>query len=184
MLDIGEPRGRDKAGWLGGVAAGVFAMEDAGQGESPVGCVGVRVDNALSSEEASTALPEHCLHGTWTCFLAIRFPRTIKNHEGLTNLLISALYSDIVAVSILQAGREGQQASTADIEGLFKAASLMTNHICNKQVRELKCTFEMWGSAIRRRKVPSMGDGDRGISGRAPYMSRDVRGGGGRGFGR
>ena len=107
-----------------------------------------------------------------------------ENYKGLTNLLIGAPYSDVVAVSAPQAGREGRQVSAADIKGLFKAMSLMTNHVHNKQVRELKCTFKMWGSAIRRRKVPSMGDGNGGISGRVPYMSWDARGGGGRGFGR
>ena len=105
-----------------------------------------------------------------------------KNHEGLTNLLIGALYSDIAAVSVLQAGREGQQASAADIKGLFKAASLMTNQLHNQRVRELKCTFNTWGSAIHRRKVPSMEDGDGGIGGRLPYTLWDARGGGGRRF--
>ena len=72
--------------------------------------------------------------------------------------------------------------STADIKGLFKAMSLMTNHVHNKQVRELKCAFKMWGSAIHRREIPSMGDGNGGISGRAPYMSQNVRGGAVGGF--
>ena len=59
----------------------------------------------------------------------------------------------------------------------------MTNHIWNKQVRELECTFKVWGSAIYRRKVPSVEDGNRGISGRLPYMSWNARGGGSRRFG-
>ena len=60
----------------------------------------------------------------------------------------------------------------------------MTNHMRNKRVRELECAFKTWDSAIHRRKVLSMGDDNGGISGRAPYTSRDVRGGSGRGFGR
>ena len=66
-----------------------------------------------------------------------------EDHKGLTNLLISASYSDVAVVSILQAGRKSQQASTTDIRGLFKATSLMTNHVCNKQVREVRCAFKM-----------------------------------------
>ena len=72
--------------------------------------------------------------------------------------------------------------STANIKGLFKAASLMTNHVQHKRIRELKCAFKLWGIAICRSKVPGMGDSNGGISVRLLYILWNMRGGDGRGF--
>ena len=85
MLDIGEPRGRDKAGQIAGVAVDVFLVEDAGQG---VGLgladwVGIGLDNSVSPEgasaaTASTMLPVCHFCSTQTHFLAIHFSMTTR----------------------------------------------------------------------------------------------------------
>ena len=66
---------------------------------------------------------------------------------------------------------------------MFKALSPMTNHIQHKRVGKFKCVLKMWGVAICRREILSMGDSNRSIIGRLPYTLWNVRGGGNRGFG-
>ena len=106
-----------------------------------------------------------------------------KDHEGFTNLLIGAPDSDKLATTVpSQTNQKGSQPRAGNVMGLFKALPLMTNDVGNKRVGKLEHTFVMRGLSIRRRQVPSLGDGQRSISGRACYPSRNTRGGHGRGF--
>ena len=106
-----------------------------------------------------------------------------KDHKGLTNLLISAPDSDKPATTVPSwANQKGSQPRAGDVMGLFKAPPLMTDDMGDKRVGKLEHTFVTRGLSICRGQVPSLGDDQGSISVRARYLSRDTRGGCGRGF--